>query len=310
MYCKQREESITSTCELLGINRQVYYRRRRAMAKSKSIAEQVVSLVDQVRIRMPRIGTRKLYYLLGKQLKELKVGRDKLFSILKANHLLIKPRKSYHKTTDSYHRFRKHKNLIEYLEVVRPEQVWVSDITYVGNRQNPMYLSLITDAYSKKIVGYDVSNTLAVKASIRALKMALKNREYPLLDLIHHSDRGLQYCSDTYQKELKKAKVTCSMTESYDPYQNAVAERVNGILKDEFLENTEKIPIKHMQQIVKESIEIYNNQRPHLSCRMLTPKQMHQQNHVKIKTYKKKTNHENNITVGSNYFCLKPVTVI
>lgn len=310
LYCLQTEESISSTCELLGVSRQVYYRRKRAIVKNRLVAEHVVRLVEQVRIKMPRIGTRKLYYLLANELKELKVGRDRLFRILKANHLLIKPRKTYHKTTDSHHRFRKHKNLIEYMEIQRPEQVWVADITYVGNRQNPMYLSLITDAYSKKIVGYDVSNTLAVKASLRALKMALKNRTYPTVNLVHHSDRGLQYCSNHYQSLLNNADVKCSMTESYDPYQNAVAERVNGILKDEFLENTDKLPLKHMKQVVKESIHIYNNERPHLSCRMLTPRQMHQQNEVKIKTYKNKTNQANNILVGSDYFCLKPVTVI
>jgi transposase InsO family protein len=235
---------------------------------------------------MPRIGTRKLYYLLQNSLEELGVGRDRLFRILKANHMLIKPKRSYHITTNSHHRFRKHKNRIEYLEITRPEQVWVTDITYVGNRKNPMYLSLITDAYSKKIKGYNVSNSLETKGSLDALRMAVKNRKYPKNDLIHHSDRGLQYCSNEYQKLINKNSLKCSMTESYDPYQNAVAERINGILKQEFLLNTQNIDLKTMKILVKQSIEIYNQYRPHLSCNMLTPSQMHKQKIVKIKTYK------------------------
>lgn len=237
---------------------------------------------------MPKIGTRKLYYLLQDSLKELGVGRDKLFEILKANHMLIKPKRSYHITTNSHHRFRKHKNLIEDLNIERPEQVWVADITYVGNRQNPMYLSLITDAYSKQIIGYNVSRTLATRECIKALKRAIKNRKYPKEKLIHHSDRGLQYCSNEYQRLINNKKIQCSMTESYDPYQNAVAERINGILKQEFLMNTKNIDIKTMKTLIKQSIEIYNQYRPHWSCYMLTPNQMHKQKNIKIKTYKNK----------------------
>ena len=237
---------------------------------------------------MPRIGTRKLYYLLQDQLQELGVGRDRLFRILNANHMLIKPKRSYHITTNSHHRFRKHKNSIDGLEINRPEQVWVADITYVGNRKNPMYLSLVTDAYSKKIKGYYVSNSLATQGSLKALKMAIKNKKYPNEKPIHHSDRGLQYCSNEYQKLIIKNHLKCSMTESYDPYQNAVAERVNGILKQEFLLNTTNIDLKTMKILVKQSVDIYNQFRPHLSCKMLTPNQMHKQKIVKIKTYKTK----------------------
>lgn len=247
-----------------------------------------MEIVGEIRLRMPRIGTRKLYYLLQNSLQELGVGRDRLFRILKANHLLIKPKRSYHITTNSHHRFRKHKNRIEFLEIVRPEQVWVADITYVGTRKNPMYLSLVTDAYSKKIKGYDVSNTLATKGSLQALKKAIKNRKYPNEKLIHHSDRGLQYCSNEYQKLINSKAIECSMTESYDPYQNAVAERINGILKQEFLLKTQNINLKTMKTLVKQSVEIYNQYRPHLSCKMLTPNQMHKQRTVKIKTYKNK----------------------
>ncbi len=246
-------------------------------------------MVRDIRLQMPRIGTRKLFYLLLDKLKPLKVGRDKLFSILRANNLLIKPKRSYHITTDSDHRFKKHKNLIENVTPNRPEQIWVCDITYIGNRANPMYLSLVTDAYSKKIVGYQVANTLETKASVEALKMAIKNRSYRKASLTHHSDRGFQYCSADYQKILNKNSITCSMTESYDPYANAIAERVNGILKQEFIGYDRNIDLKTMSQLVENSVNIYNQIRPHYSCGYKTPQQMHQQCEVKIRNYKKKS---------------------
>ena len=292
MFRINYQESISTTCELLGFSRQVYYRAITSRRKRQAVAGEVIELVQRIRIEQPRLGTRKLYHILKVELQELGVGRDRLFAILKANKMLIKPKRSYHITTNSHHRFRKHKNLIEDRVVNRPEQVWVSDITYIGNRQNPMYLSLVTDAYSKKIVGYNLDNTLQVDASLKALKNAIKNRMYHKVKLIHHSDRGLQYCSDDYQRVLGKNNIQCSMTESYDPYQNAIAERVNGILKQEFLAGTQKLNINTMQKIVKQSISIYNTKRPHLSCHMLTPEQMHKQKKIKIKTYKKKNSEQ------------------
>ncbi|PHR69857.1 MAG: hypothetical protein COA67_09190 [Lutibacter sp.] len=237
---------------------------------------------------MPRLGTRKLYHILKAQLRLLNIGRDKLFIILKANRLLIKPKRSYHITTDSHHRFRKHKNLVNILEIERPEQVWVSDITYTGNRKNPSYLALITDAYSKRIVGYNVSNSLNASGSILALEMAIKNRKYKAQPLIHHSDRGLQYCSDEYQKTLKYSSIKPSMTEQYDPYENAIAERINGILKQEFAIAKYDVDLVLKTNLIKNAIKIYNTKRPHLSNHMLTPNQMHQQNKLKRKTYKSK----------------------
>jgi len=244
--------------------------------------------VNSIRISMPKIGTRKLYYLLESQLKVLRVGRDKLFRILRANNLLIIPKRKYHITTDSHHRFRKHKNHIKELNFNRPEQVWVSDITYIGNRENPSYLALVTDAYSKRIMGYNVSNSLNVNGSLRALEMAIFNRKYKKEHIIHHSDRGLQYCSNEYQKILSNNNILPSMTEKYDPYENAIAERVNGILKQEFAIDKYDTSIGIKAQLVKNAIEIYNNKRPHLSNYMLTPNQMHQQNKLKRKQYKRK----------------------
>ena len=271
---------------MFGVNRQVYYRRLQTVKRRKSRAVKVIELVESIRIQMPKIGTRKLYFMLKEELKQLQVGRDMLFRILKANHMLIHPRRRYHVTTNSHHRFKKHKNLIENVVPEKPEQIWVSDITYVGNRQNPMYLALVTDAYSKQIMGHDLSNSLDVSGTLRALKMAVKKRKYKNNIITHHSDRGLQYCSNEYQDLLKRSKINCSMTESYDPYANAVAERVNGILKGEFIGYKKQWSLQTMGELVKNSIEIYNEKRPHFSCYYRTPKQMHQQNEVKIKTYK------------------------
>ena len=287
-YKIEQKESLTSLTRLLGINRQVYYRSIRINFNTRKLIEKVLAMVSEVRLQMPRIGTRKLFYLLLDKLKPLKVGRDRLFSILRANNLLISPKRSYHITTDSHHHLKKHKNLIENSTPNRPDQIWVSDITYIGNRKNPMYLSLVTDAYSKKIVGYNVSNTLEAKASLEALKMAIKTRIYKEESLIHHSDRGLQYCSGDYQKLLTKNSIKCSMTETYDPYANAIAERVNGILKQEFIGYDRNINISMMSELVKNSIKIYNQVRPHYSCHFKTPQIMHQQRQIKIKTYKKK----------------------
>jgi len=280
---------------LFGVNRQVYYRSKQNKAKRQSVAVKVIDLVSSIRRRMPRIGTRKLYFMLRSSLQALSVGRDRLFRILRANHLLVVPKRCYAVTTNSHHRFRKHKDIVEELTIERPEQVWVSDITYLGNRNEPCYLSLVTDAYSKLIVGYDISSNLNAQNSIKALKMAIKNRIYCTEKLIHHSDRGIQYCCGEYQRVLSKGGIQCSMTESYDPYRNAVAERINGILKQEFLLENLKLDLQTMKKIVAESIHIYNTERPHYSCHMRTPEQMHKQKEVKIRTYKTKNSNKNEL---------------
>lgn len=271
---------------MFGVSRQVYYRRIKSFGRKQNTAQQVLEQVRRIRRQMPRIGTRKLYYLLSQPLKTLSVGRDRLFWILRANQMLITPARTYRITTNSHHRFRKHKNLIDGVPITRPEQVWVSDITYLGNRERPSYLALITDAYSKKIVGYNVSAHLDTENCIKALKMANANRQYRSQKLIHHSDRGIQYCSNEYQHTLKKCNINCSMTEAYDPYQNAVAERVNGILKQEFAIDKYEVNLSILKRIVAESIQIYNSNRPHYSCYFKTPEQMHRQKQIMIRTYK------------------------
>ena len=275
-------------CNLFGIDRQVYYRSIKRKLTKECKAIEVVSMVLAIRRSMPRLGARKSYHLLLDQLKPMKVGRDKLFDILRANHLLIQPKRSYHITTNSHHRFRKHKNQVLGLDINRPEQVWVSDITYIGKREKPCYLSLITDAYSKKIMGYYVADNMSAESSVLALRMAIKQGKSKEAQLIHHSDRGLQYCADDYQDILRKNGILPSMTQNSDPYENAVAERINGILKQEFKIDRYHLDLDIMKSIVKESIDTYNGLRPHYSNYMLTPNQMHLQNKIKMRTYKTK----------------------
>lgn len=277
---------------MFGVDRQVYYRNINRRNNRQQDAKQIVSWVDELRMIHPKMGGKKLYYLLKNKLERLKIGRDKFFNVLRANYLLVMPKRSYHKTTNSYHRFKKHKNLIKEYNIRKPNDVWVSDITYLGNRENPSYLSLITDAYSKKIVGFDVSDSLATESSLKALKIALR-KEKPS-KLIHHSDRGLQYCSDEYQKLLNKNKVLCSMTQESDPYENAIAERINGILKQEYDIDKFNVDLNTRKVLVKQAIKVYNELRPHLSNHYLTPVKMHQQKELIPKSYKKK-NSTNNI---------------
>lgn len=201
------------------------------------------------------------------------MGRDRLFGVLRDARLLVPVRRAYHKTTDSHHRFRRHPNLLKAGETrVVPtgsEQVWVADITYLPTEGKFVYLSLITDIWSRKIVGWSVHDTLQTEQVAQALQMALKGRK-TRQGLVHHSDRGIQYCSDYYQQIHAKHGVTCSMTDGYDCYQNTLAERVNGILKAEFLLHRPR-DLAQARQMVAELVAIYNAERPHLSLKMQTP---------------------------------------
>lgn len=227
-------------------------------------------------MKMPRLGTRKLYHLLSGQFNTLgiKLGRDALFSYLREEKMLIKPLKSYTKTTDSKHWLKKYPNLLKELVPSRVEEVFVSDITYVKTKERTHYLSLVTDAFSRKIMGYHLSEDMSAENVAKALQMAIKSRktDWPL---IHHSDRGIQYCSGLYQAQLKQARIKASMTDGYDCYQNALAERINGILKQEFLMET-CTDGKELAQLIHESIQIFNQERPHLSLNMKTPNQIHE----------------------------------
>lgn len=227
-------------------------------------------------MRMPRLGTRKLYHLLKAEFDQagIKLGRDALFAYLRSEGLLICRLKNYTKTTDSKHWLKKHPNLLGGEKPERPEQVFVSDITYLKSEERTHYLSLVTDAFSRRIMGYHLADDLSAENTVRALQMALRAR-HSTAALIHHSDRGLQYASAVYQNKLRCAGVSPSMTDGYDCYQNALAERINGILKQEFLMMKCRTG-KELNQLVKESIEIYNNERPHLSLKLQTPNAVHE----------------------------------
>lgn len=272
--------SISAACRHYGISRQAYYKQLSSAQAAVERESVVVALVQQKRLQQPRIGTRKLHYLLKAPFRErnIKLGRDSLFDLLRSVRLLVPTRRAYHKTTDSHHRFRKHPNLLkdgpQKVTATRPEEVWVADITYIPTKEKFAYLSLITDAYSRRIMGYHVHGSLQTEEVSRALKMAIKGRRMQA-KLIHHSDRGIQYCSSFYQRIHEKHKITCSMTDGYDCYQNALAERVNGILKNEFLLQTPK-NLEEASQMIKESIYIYNHERPHLALQYKTPDAVHQ----------------------------------
>lgn len=235
----------------------------------------VKQMVLELRRLMPRLGGRKLYYLLKPKFESLdiKLGRDGFFDYLRQQGLLVKPKRSYTKTTHSRHWLKKHPNLLKRLEVSIPEQVFVSDITYVESEQGTHYLSLVTDACSRKIMGHELSHEMKASDTVKALEIAVSHRQHKT-SLIHHSDRGVQYCSGLYQDALKKNGISPSMTDGYDCYQNALAERINGILKQEFLLYKCQT-FKELKQLVKESIDVYNQLRPHLSLGMRTPNEVH-----------------------------------
>lgn len=261
---------------MFGVSRQSIYQKENHISLRSQELKLVKEAVIDIRMKMPRLGTRKLYYLLGERFSEMsiKIGRDAFFDFLRAENMLIKPKKNYTKTTNSKHWLRKHPNLFLGLVVKEPEQVFVSDITYIKSQEQTHYLSLVTDAYSRKIMGHHLSDDMSAENVVKALRMAVKNKRTNKVS-IHHSDRGLQYCSELYQKELKKSNIIPSMTDGYDCYQNALAERVNGILKNEFF--IYKCRNKNeLQKLVDESIEIYNDKRPHVNLRMKTPNFVHE----------------------------------
>ena len=221
---------------------------------------------------MPREGVRKLKISLQNEFdkENLKVGRDTLFKILRKHNMLITRKKPSFKTTNSLHRFYKYKNSIKDLKIDRPNQVWVSDITYIRTVRGFCYLALITDLYSRKIVGYDISNSLELNGCVRALNKAIyqaKNSN----GLIHHSDRGIQYCSNKYTQILKRNNIKISMTEENHCYENAIAERVNGILKDEFYLDQTFDSVQHAKRATKSAINLYNQIRLHVSLDYKTP---------------------------------------
>jgi len=264
--------SVSDICECIGQTRDAYYKYKRRQVKEIESFEKVVDMVNERRVDLPREGARKLLEALRDNFEQegLKIGRDKLFTILFAYGMLVKRKRSGIRTTNSYHHFHKYKNLIKNLKITKPNQVWVCDITYIRLVKGFCYLALVTDAYSRKIVGYDVSDTLELAGCLGAFKLAQKTAR-PAVGLIHHSDRGSQYCSREYVEELLKHGVLLSMTEENHCYENAMAERVNGILKDEFFLDQCFLNLDLAKKACDNAIKIYNTKRLHLSLGYKTP---------------------------------------
>jgi transposase InsO family protein len=279
---------LAKLCGWFGITRQAYYQNIWNGVSTSLEEELVIQQVKSIRKNHRRMGTRKLYEMIQPFILEhqIKIGRDALFNMLSANHLLVRKRKRRIQTTNSYHWLRKYPNLIREFVPTAINQLWVSDITYWKLNENHVYISFITDAYSHKIVGYQVAETMEAIESIQALQMALSALGAEShLQLIHHSDRGIQYCSHAYVKLLQDYDVQISMTENGDPLENAIAERVNGIMKEEYLETYAIDNIKNAKELLKAVVNLYNNERPHMSIGNFTPNHIHQST-TKIKTKK------------------------
>ena len=263
-------------CSYFGYSRAAYYKSLRSQISGSFSETLILDLVHSERRLQPRLGGKKLYWMLCSDIHQIApdFGRDKFFDLLRRHHLLVERKRQYRKTTDSYHHFHKYGNLVRDLCIDRPNRVWAADITYLRTDRGFVYLSLLTDMYSRKIVGWSVSQSLSIEGSLEALKKAFK--ENPLRQsLIHHSDRGVQYCSHDYVKLLKKNIIEISMTEDNHCYENALTERVNGILKDEYLLDATFRDFAHAKKACRQAVELYNTRRPHLSLKYKTPCQVH-----------------------------------
>lgn len=286
-----------TVCRLFGVSRQANYQYFRKQESIQSKHELIIKQVEKIRISHPRIGTRKLFHLLQSFFEEheIKMGRDALFNLLGSQRLLIRTRQRKVNTTYSQHWLRKWPNLIRDYTVNAPNQLWVSDITYWKVKDVFLYISFITDAYSRKIIGYNLSLHLDMLSSRKALLMALATIEGNHPHLIHHSDRGTQYCSMDYIKLLHQREIKISMTENGDPKENAIAERLNGIIKQEYLNRYKPKSFEQAEFLLKKSVNLYNEQRPHLSINLLTPDFAH---YNQIKTFRKWKNYFKNYSVN------------
>ena len=275
-------------CGLFGKTRQAYYRHLNYKYVEMATEEIVLSLVYEYRSEMGRIGCRKLQHLINSRLPEdMKVGRDALYTLLERNSLLHKRRSKSVRTTWSNHWMHKYPNLITGVIPTASNQIWVSDITYIETVNDGfMYLHLVTDLYSRKIMGWCLSPTLHAEYTLKALEMAIRNAGCCLTGLIHHSDRGCQYCCERYVSLLKSSGILISMTQSGDPLENAVAERVNGIIKNEWLMHENIIDGNIALKRISEIVNIYNNIRPHASLNYLTPESAYTENGILKKRWK------------------------
>lgn len=268
-------------CGLFGYSRQSYYKRDSNDFAEDAIEPLIVEKARSYRADNPGLGCAKLYLVIKKLFEATGCmpGRDVFIEILRRHKLMVHvKRRKHYKTTDSNHNYRKYPNLIVGIVPKHPNEIWVSDITYVETDEGVCYLSLITDMYSHKIVGWAVGPTLETTYPLEALKMALGNTEpTSMQSLIHHSDRGCQYCSAVYVSELKRRGIAISMTQSGDPLENPVAERANGILKTEWLYKMHIESRVQCRNVLERIIDFYNTQRPHMSIGMQTPEEAHLQ---------------------------------
>ena len=269
--------SLADLCSWFGVTRQAYYQMKNRVHQNLIEQEILLEKINDIRKDHKRLGGRKLFFKLQDFMDEhhIKMGRDAFFDFLKSNNLLVKQRKRYHVTTNSNHWMKKYPNLISDIEPLGPNHVWVSDITYWKTKGGHYYISFITDAYSRKIVGYQVADTMEAVESATALKMAIKTLKPGAEGLIHHSDRGSQYCSSVYVKILQKSNISISMTQNGDPLENAIAERVNGIIKGEYLFDYAITSLSKAKEVLQSVVKLYNEDRPHSSIGNAAPSQMH-----------------------------------
>jgi transposase InsO family protein len=264
-------------CDYFEVTRQAYYKGIKQREREVVQQELIVELVQRVRRSNKKMGGKKLYHLLEADIHriDISMGRDKFFDLLRQYELLVQRRRKYATTTQSRHRFRVYQNKLQDFVVRRPHQAWVCDITYVRIKKGFSYLFLITDAYSRKIVGWDLSNSLGLQGALQSLTMAIRQCPFPA-GVIHHSDRGFQYCSNEYVGRLKAKGIQISMAEAGNCYQNAMAERVNGILKEEYGLDETFADEKGAKQAAKEGIWTYNEQRPHWALDLQIPARVHE----------------------------------
>ncbi len=288
-------------CELFGYTRQAWYDLKKRQSRTQMGEVLVLSQAKNIRKEHKKMGCEKIYLMMQDFLKEhqIKMGRDKFLALLGEHGLQVRRKKRKAKTTNSNHLYKRYPNIIRDITLNSAGRLWVSDITYIRTMHGFVYLSLITDAFSKKVVGWCLWPNLESEGALNALKMAT-SIEKTSDKLIHHSDRGIQYCCYDYVNYLKGSSIEISMTENGDPYENAIAERVNGILKDEYDLYDTFPDYNQAYEAVKVAVDKYNNQRPHRSCDMLTPAQAHTKKGVFKKRWKKKKKMTNTVGIQSS----------
>lgn len=277
--------SVDAICALFDKTRQAYYQRLGYKYKEAAEETVILDLISEYRQDMGKIGGRKLWHELNSRLPN-GIGRDRLFDIMNRHHLKANKRKRTVRTTWGGLWMHRYPDLVKGMILTAANQVWVSDITYIDTATGFVYLHLVTDAYSKKIMGWCLSPSLHADYTVKALQMAIRNAGCSLKGLIHHSDRGCQYCCERYVKLLQDNQIEISMTQDGDPRDNAIAERVNGILKEEWLNEDHLIGFHDALRRVSEVINIYNNRRPHLSLNYKTPASAYLESGVQRRVWK------------------------